>query len=239
MLQAVPSRISRRAALAGLVLASALAACAQYSVLRDANVQPVTAAGMPADVPAPTLRVGDEWSYTRRDTMTGLVDNQVRGRVAGVTGGGYQIAEEWQKGAPVNALYDLNLNPLRIGNVDYQPPFQRFSFPLAVGKTWQSELVKRATPVQRYSTVSESMRGTVVGWDRITVPAGTFTALRIDVTTVWHDLDAATVRGTSRETVWYVPEVRNVVLLHRQDYYGDVQILNDSILELTAFSVGR
>jgi hypothetical protein len=183
--------------------------------------------------------VGDEWSYTRRETMTGLVNNQVRGRVTGVGGQGYQIAEEWQSGGPVNALYDLDLNPLRIGNVSFQPPFQRFSFPLMVGKTWEGQLVKREVPVQRYSTVRESMRGTVVGWDRITVPAGTFTALRIDVTTVWSDVDAAGVRGSSRETVWYVPEVRNVVLLHRQDFFGDLQVLNDSVLELTAFTVGR
>ncbi len=206
-------------------------------MLRDAAIQPVPAAGMPAQVPAPTLRAGDEWSYTRRETMTGLVSNQVRGQVTGVTGEGYQVAEEWQSGGPTSARYDRELNPLRIGNVDFQPAFQRFSFPLAVGKTWQSEVVKRETPVQRYSTVRESVKGTVVGWERITVPAGTFTALRIDVTTVWHDVAAASVRGTSRETVWYVPEVRNVALLHRQDFYDDARLINDSVLELTSFSV--
>ncbi len=239
MLHAVLSWTSRRACLGSALVAAALAGCAQYSVLRDANIQPVSAAGMPAQVPAPTLRVGDQWSYTRRETMTGLVSNQAQGRVTAVTGEGYQLAEEWQSGGPVNALFDFNLNPLRIGNVDFRPAFPRFSFPLAVGKTWQSDVVKREVPVQRYSTVRESVKGAVVGWERITVPAGTFTALRIEVTTVWHDLDAASVRGTSRETVWYVPEVRNVALLHRQDFYGDVQIVNDSVLELTAFSAGK
>ncbi|MGH8681542.1 MAG: hypothetical protein ACREVS_09475 [Burkholderiales bacterium] len=239
MPHAMLSRISRPAVIGVVSAAAAVAGCAQYSVLRDANIQPVSAVGMPAQAPAPTLRVGDQWSYTRRETMTGLVSNQARGRVTGVTGEGYQIAEEWQSGGPVSALYDFNLNPLRIGNVDFRPPFQRFSFPLAVGKTWQSELVKREMPVQRYSTVRESVKGAVIGWERITVPAGTFTALRIDVTTVWSDIDASGARGSSRETVWYVPEVRNVALLHRQDFYGDVRIINDSVLELTAFSVGN
>ena len=79
----------------------------------------------------------------------------------------------------------------------------------------------------------------MAGWERITVPAGTFTALRIDVAVTWSDLDAAGLRGMTRETVWYVPEVRNFALSHRQDFYGDVQLVNDSVLELTAFSGGK
>lgn len=239
MRHAILSRISRWAMPVSVTVAATLAGCAQYSVLRDANIQPVSGVGMPAQVPAPTLRVGDQWSYTRRETMTGLVSSQAQGRVTGVTGEGYRLAEEWQSGGPVSALFDFELNPLRIGNVDFQPAFPRFSFPLAVGKTWQGEVVKREVPTRRYGTVRESVKGAVVGWERITVPAGTFTALRIDVTTVWQDLDASGVRGTSRETVWYVPEVRNVALLHRQDFYGDVEIANDSVLELTAFSGGK
>jgi hypothetical protein len=232
-------RIVPLAVLASLLVGAALGGCAQYSALRDAAIQPVPAAGMPAQVPAPALHVGDQWSYTRRATMTGLVDNQARGRITAVTGQGYQVAEEWQSGGPVNAVFDTNLNPVRIGNVDFQPAFPRFSFPLAVGKTWQSEIVKRELPVQRYSTVRESVKGAVIGWERVTVPAGTFTALRIEVSTAWQDLGESSVRGTSQETVWYVPEVRNVALLHRQDFYGDVRLVNDSVLELTAYSLGN
>jgi len=128
---------------------------------------------------------------------------------------------------------------VRTYNLDFQPAFPRFSFPLAIGKTWQGEVRKRDVPAQRYGNVRESVKATVAGWERITVPAGTFTALRIDIAVTWSDLDAAGLRGMSRETVWYVPEVRNFALSHRQDFYGDVQLVDESVLELTAFSGGK
>jgi hypothetical protein len=232
------SRFSRRAFLGGLLVLPVLAGCGS-PVLRDAAIQPASAVGMPAQVPAPALRAGDRWAYTQRDALTGLVSNQAQIRIAAVTGEGYRVVEEWQKGGTVSALYDPELNPMRTYNLSFQPAFPRFSFPLAVGKSWQGSVLKRDVPAQRYGNVREWVRATVRGWERVTVPAGTFTALRIDIAVDWSDLDAAGLRGTSRETVWYVPEVRGAALSHRQDFYGDVQLINDSVLELTAFGAGN
>jgi hypothetical protein len=225
------STLSRRGFL-GCALA-ALAGCGGRSALSSADIQ--TVAPPEGEVPPPSLHTGNWWEYIMRDQLTGLQSNRGRITVTGVTSAGYQIREEWQEGGVVTAFYDLDLNPVRTYDLAYQPALPRFSFPLTVGKSWQAQVVKRDVPPKEFGTLVQQVQGRVGGWDRITVPAGTFTAVRIDLTVVWRDTDAASMRGSSRETVWYVPAVRGVALSHREDFYAHVQVINDGILELSRF----
>jgi hypothetical protein len=227
----VVASVSRRTFLAGALVA--LAGCAGgRSALRSANILPVSPAEMPDQVSAPTLRTGDWWAYIQRDQLTGLETNRGRFHVTRVTDAGYQIREEWQQGGVVTAFYNRDLNPVRTYNLSFTPAFPRFSFPLFIGKSWQADVVRSDVPPKQFGTLRQQVNGSVGGWDRITVPAGTFTAVRIDLTIVWRDTDAASARGSSRETVWYVPTINAIALSRREDFYGDFQVINDSILEL-------
>ena len=211
-----------------------LSACASNAITQ-ANIQPVALQGLPAEVPAPLLRPGTQWQYTMRDGITGLVTDRATIRVTSATPDGYAIDEDWQNGWAA-ARYDANLNPVQTKNIVYQPPFPRYEFPLSIGKVWSGTVMKDAVPAQRYGHVREEVKGSVAGWERITVPAGTFTALRIDIAGDWRNTDDASTFGTFTEKVWYVPEVRNMALYQRVDLYH-FQIINNSTQELNAFSL--
>jgi hypothetical protein len=79
---------------------------------------------------------------------------------------------------------------------------------------------------------------TVRGWERVTVPAGNFTALRIDLAIDWRDSDNAAAWGNSAESFWYAAEVRNAVFHHRVDFAQGRLESNNSVTELESFSVG-
>src|SRR5262245_46609379 len=131
-----PPLVRRRAFLGVLAAAPFLGSCAGSSVLRQAGLQPVAPDGQPSEVPAPTRRAGDQWQLRMRDALTGLTTNRSTIRIVGADANGYDVVEEWQTGGRVDARYDRSLNPIRTQNLAYDPPFPRYSFPLAIGKTW-------------------------------------------------------------------------------------------------------
>jgi hypothetical protein len=233
MREPVSGSISRRTFL-GFALV-ALTGCSGPSPLTRADIQAVSPAGLPGEVPAPALRTGNWWEYIQRDQLTGLQSNRVRIRVAGVTPDAYPMQEDWQQGGVIAASYDLDLNPTRTDNLSFQPAFPRFSFPLVVGKAWHGEVIEHEAPPKQFGALLQQVSGSVGGWDRITVPAGTYTAMRIDLRVVWRGIHWASWRGSSSETVWYVPAIRGIALSHREDFYAHVQVINDSVLELSGF----
>ncbi len=234
-----PPRATRRRLLRVLATAPLLGACGGTSVLNQMVSRPVPPEGLPREVVAPLLQVGDEWRYVKRSALTGLTIDQVQARVSAVGRDGYAVAEDWHTAGPVAARFDRNLNPLRSGNWVHEPAFPRYSFPLGVGQVWSGEVISsEEAPARRYARLRQRIKANVRGWERVTVSAGTFTALRIDLAVNWSDTDNAQVWGNSAETVWYAAEVRNMVLHHRVDYpYDGIQSSN-VLVELESFRVG-
>jgi len=232
-------RAARRRRLIGfLAAAPLLGACGGTTVLNQMGLQAVPPDGRPRELPAPALQVGDEWRYVKRSALTGLTIDQARVRVTAAGRDGYAVAEDWRTAGPVAARFDRNFNPLRSGDWVYEPAYPRFSFPLAIGKAWSGEVVSSEVPARRYATLRQRLKANVRGWERVTVSAGTFTALRIDLAVNWNDTDNAQVWGNSAETIWFAAEVRNMVLHHRVDYpYDGIQSSN-VLLELESFRVG-
>jgi hypothetical protein len=91
----------------------------------------------------------------------------------------------------------------------YEPTFEAYAYPLDPGKTWRA--VVRATDVVTGRTYNTHVYGKVVGWERISVPAGQFDALRIQREVFAGNSDARRTQEEIRETDWYVPSVRRSV----------------------------
>ena len=88
-------------------------------------------------------------------------------------------------------------------------------FPLAVGKSWDFNYTLNSKP----GSVTEiKQTATVKGWETVKVPAGTFRALRIEHQGYYATSEnSSTWSGRIRETFWYAPSARRIVVHEYQD----------------------
>jgi hypothetical protein len=91
---------------------------------------------------------------------------------------------------------------------DYAPPLKYFTFPLYPGKTWQQR--SRETNIQTGAVREHTLSATVGDWEEITVPAGTFRALKITLQTELLDPSTGET-STGTDISWYAPDVRHSV----------------------------
>jgi hypothetical protein len=90
--------------------------------------------------------------------------------------------------------------------VSFSPALRYLDFPLNVGKKWTAQSIEtdKETKHQRRHTIN----GTVVGWEKVQVPAGEFEALKIVLNTEVKDADKA---SSGTDVSWYVPALRRSV----------------------------
>ncbi|MBI2025593.1 hypothetical protein HYT04_02295 [Candidatus Kaiserbacteria bacterium] len=84
--------------------------------------------------------------------------------------------------------------------ISYSPYLDTFSFPLYPGKKWSSSWSWSGGGYRG----NGSTYGKAGTWENISVPAGTFLAIRVDVTHSWES-------GSMTITYWYAPEVNRFV----------------------------
>lgn len=171
--------------------------------------------GVPAQVPAPEIRVGDEWTYSVRDGFTGLDRGSQRYRVTEAGSDRIVIAVSREGAGDEIHVYDRQWNWLRrpatnLQAFAYSPAYQAFAFPLAAGRTWKARLT--ATDPADGRRFPLTIDGAVLGWERVKVPAGEFDALKVR-RYVFFDYWEHTVRGRSEivEHEWYAPAVKQAV----------------------------
>ncbi|WP_244084438.1 hypothetical protein [Desulforhabdus sp. TSK] len=91
---------------------------------------------------------------------------------------------------------------------DYSPPIKYYDFPLQRGKRWSSVSTERnmKTGELREHRISAE----VGGWETVSVPAGTFQAIKVMIDNEVKDLQTGqTTSGT--DTSWYAPAVKRSV----------------------------
>ncbi|MBI3918599.1 MAG: hypothetical protein HY322_16525 [Betaproteobacteria bacterium] len=171
-------------------------------------------AGMPAQVMAAGLQVGNHWRYAVRDGFTNLPRGTVEYRVSAVQGDTVKV-EVRDEGRESTEIYTRDGNWLsrpatNMQLFTYSPAYRAFAFPLASGKTWKSRVT--ATDPADGRRFPVMIEGAVLGWDRIKVPAGEFDALRVR-RFVYLDYWQQNVRGQSviEENEWFAPAVNQVV----------------------------
>jgi hypothetical protein len=88
----------------------------------------------------------------------------------------------------------------------FSPALPYMSFPLSPGKTWQARVTEVAPGS---SDKSHAITASVGQWESVTVPAGTFRALRIELTDEISESGVVIHQG--QDVSWYAPEVRRSV----------------------------
>jgi hypothetical protein len=196
------------------------------------------AESVPASAPAPVVNVGDSWTHQYTDVWKHTPGNLNRTEVTAVDTGGIEVdIKRAATGAGVaHYRYTPEMNPIDRGKMHFAPYYARYAFPLAPGKAWTVDATgdnPAAGKRWRYQ-----VNGKVLGWEKITVPAGEFDAIKVEVVAYYQGEEAGNRGGSgnSKETVWYAPAVNNFVKLEYQDTDWRGRIFNRDQWELTAFS---
>ena len=92
--------------------------------------------------------------------------------------------------------------------LDYSPPLKYFGFPLSPGKTWQQTSTE--TNIKTGTIRKHKISGVVGDWEDITVPAGTFHAIKVILNTeVVNPVTGEKSTGT--DISWYAPNAKRSV----------------------------
>lgn len=165
---------------------------------------------------------------------------------------------------PVEQLTGLDWSRLRSVNGHETVVNRPLSFPLSIGKTWEVEYAKDH-PNRQHSSERIKTTYKVVGWEDITVAAGTFRALKLEAEGEWaaavapavsamssarvdaggtasvvqtDKTSAAVFTGRTYKAFWYVPAVKRWVK-SVEDYYDPNGVRYErSADELESFRVG-
>jgi hypothetical protein len=214
-------RSRRRAIGAGLGLPVALSA---MSVLGSGCASP---SAMPAPagldpLPVPTLRIGDRWRYVLINRYNNLAMGEVTVQVTAVTP---LIRLSIDRGADKPLVEEIYTDPwsVLLESIYSGEPI-RFNAPMPVvpqgastGLSLKSDTRYTTAPVTS-NEYAWSQRLSVQGWEKVTVPAGSFDALRIVRLIDFVHPDLFRNYPTRTDIAWYSPQVGRWV---KRDWTGD------------------
>jgi uncharacterized caspase-like protein len=187
---------------------SAARAPAQVALAAPAAPRAQPAVIIGGRVERPDVRVGDRWTYRVTDLITNLTSSTTLEAATITANRIYTRRSSSTSDAGLIEVWDRSWNLLRRGDIDYVPFYPTFQFPLEKDKSWSGTV----SFAQLHTTTVHSIKMLAVGWERVTVPAGTFDALRINIqghlnqsSTLWYS------SGSVNNVVWYAPAIRQVV----------------------------
>lgn len=95
----------------------------------------------------------------------------------------------------------------------FAPYYARYAFPLVPGKTWTVDATGEnpaAGKRWRYQ-----FNGKALGWDKVTVAAGEFDTIKIEVIAYdqGEEVGSRGGSGQSKEVIWFAPAVNGFVKL--------------------------
>lgn len=181
--------------------AAGLAGCAA------GHAVPAPPGGEP--LPAPALRIGDRWRYRRTNRYNGGVLGETTVEVV-ETGASLRLSVDHGDGSP--PLQERWAEPWQVLEEPFYDAPMVFEAPVPV-------VPPGARPGQRLSTSTRyrserasgpkrwTQRLHVTGWERVTVPAGTFDALRIERLIGFEHPDVFRFDPERSDVLWVSPRV--------------------------------
>jgi len=186
----------------------------------------------------PTWDLGDSWTYSRTLYATAASRTTERSEYTMVVSAKkqdfytlfYSSLDSHGKSSDATTYWSMATNWINWrGEGGKRQEFVWYRWPLEEGQTWEYLWVQPGMG-------ETAWKAKVRGWETITVPAGTFRAIRIDVenSCYYQGVDGGVCR--QEDIVWYSPVVRAKVRLERRTYSRAYQGSN-IVEELVAYSV--
>jgi hypothetical protein len=166
-------------------------------------------------VERPALKPGDSWKYRHSRSGPNVKNPGQRVyefRITFVGPKAVTAVQTMPSGKEIDTTWTPEWNivtDFRSGS--FFPDSGVFRFPLRPGTAYAStyEVVR---PRNDTFDAKNSLAVTVVGWESVTVPAGTFRALKVEATGTATRQDRSHKRGPNSGTLhfvyWYVPELK-------------------------------
>ena len=190
-----------------LIASAALAPVACGLPLSYENGVPV-----PAPNPLPKIRqpqVGQEWSYIKKDVFNSKTLGLITERVASV-GANITIVRSQDGGALPSEVQSswgfVTTNPLWSKVFNFNPALPLW--PLELSPNWSKQINTKYT-IGGYpdNVLNWQEYMSAQGWEKITVPAGDFVALRFHNLINYESEDANKFACMHRETIWFAPQI--------------------------------
>ncbi len=163
--------------------------------------------------PLPTIRppqVGQEWTYIKKNVFDGKTKEIVNEKVRNIgstiviernTADGYRLPDEIQSSWGM-----VTLDPQWHRLLSFSPPLPLWPEKLSV--TWAKQFnTKYSIGGYGDSRMNWQQYMSVHGWEKISVPAGEFVALRFQNLINYESDDPNKVDCIRKETIWFVPQI--------------------------------
>lgn len=236
------------------------------SLVQASTAAPIPAAVLP--VVQPALHADDTWRYKNSTELKGRFGEThdestvVRTQADAVLLKVHALDSPLQ---PTELLVGNDWSRFRSVDGREQVVNRPFSFPLTSGKTWTVDYVE-SNPNRNLSSEHWVTNYRVVGTERITVPAGTFDAIKVEGTGQWTATIAPAVTGiaTTRSDIqgvavanridrqvshdatgriykafWYVPAVKRAVKIVEETYDSGGSRIESRTSELESYKVAQ
>jgi hypothetical protein len=175
----------------------------RYAVMLLGCLTTATMAQEPSGTPtadAPIYRVGDTWTILFGKTA-------VTETVISVTEKQTRMSKTIKGGRPSELDFDEQGCVTRTNSTTYEPSLGSLSFPMTVGKTWDSHWIVRDSNGAHETDAHVQ----VEAFERVEVAAGSFDAFKIAMRGVsaWNETKLSQAPWVA--TFWYAPSVKRVV----------------------------
>jgi uncharacterized caspase-like protein len=203
----------------------------------DSKLKPVSDAVARALEPPPR-QVGDRWVYQReiRDGEALTRRNYLTLTLTSADAKGFEV-ESSDAGDPLRFDPDGNLfsmpAPKGGGTLVFDPVDPRFRFPLKPGDSWSA----RSRELFPQFVKQADSRVTVMGWESVKVPAGTFQALKVSKVSNkdWMPFPGQPAYSKRVTHYWYVPQLRTFARYETLEVTQRGEVLADQSWELDSF----
>jgi hypothetical protein len=192
------------------------------------------AAGAPS--PAPDVHVGDNWKFRTIDGFTKETQFEATHRVVEINDREIVIElHNLSKDKTALRYFTREWNAVDTDDGKYDPYYPEFKFPLAAGVTWS----EKYTWISGAGVASSGyVAAKVSAQEKVTVPAGTFDAYRIDRDLEVRANNETAVVTNTHMTTWYAPAVRRFV---RREWTvtRDGRVRSKTAMELVEYTLAE
>jgi hypothetical protein len=155
-------------------------------------------------IPAPTVNVGDHWSYRSVNGLTNELQGEFTRQVISVSDKEITASHKYIGKADQTLMYfDRNWNTKDTGRYAYDPAFPSLRFPLRAGEQWTDSYDAKTLGEDSIWHCEASIH--VIGPETLTLPNGTLDTIRVDGAHLCNRVGATAAQYQGSSKVWYAP----------------------------------